>query len=421
MKQRHLLLGLLVALAIITYMDRICISVAGHRMQEDLGISDSRWGWVLAVFMISYGVFEIPSGAMGDCWGQRRVLTRIVVWWSAFTCLTGLASNYVVLLITRFLFGAGEAGAFPNMAGSVSRWFPATERARAQGFIWGASRLGGALSPVLVVPIMVGLGWRTAFFFFGAIGMAWAVIWYWWYRDQPHGHPAVPPEELAEIGPPPPPTHQGVPWRQLFGSRQLWLIMLMYWCYVWGSMFYLSWFPTYLVKGRGLSEKESVFAALAFVMGMIGNLTGGFLCDFLARRLGLSLGRRLIGSVSLAGSALLLLATALTTGKATGVILLALGFGLMDCMLPAAWAMCLDVGGKYAGAVTGAMNSAGQAGGFICTVLFGYLVEAYGYHVPLFPIAAMVMTAALLFWLIDPATPLVPAEIPAPNEEPVCV
>ena len=188
--------------------------------------------------------------------------------------------------------------------------------------------------------------------------------------------------------------------------------MVMYWCYVWGSMFYLTWFPTYLVHGRGLSEEQmALFTALPFIMGAVGNLAGGFLSDWLSRRFGLKWGRRLIGSASLIGASLLLLATALTTGKMSGVILLALGFGVMDCMLPTAWATCLDVGQQHAGAVTGAMNSAGQAGGFVCSVLFGYLVKVYGdYNVPLFPIAAMVFAAGLLFLLIDPTRPLVPSQ-----------
>lgn len=410
MKKRHAVLTLLALLSIITYIDRICIGVAGPRIQDEMGLTPEQWGWVLSVFILSYGVFEIPSGALGDRLGHRRVLTRIVVWWSVFTSLTGAAWNYAGLLITRFLFGAGEAGAFPNMAGSVGRWFPVHERARAQGVIWGASRVGGALSPWIVVPLMGLFGWRGAFFVFGAAGLAWAAVWLFWYRDHPVRQPGITREELAEIGGGSvPPEPAAVPWRSLFRSPQLWLIMAMYWCYVWGSMFYLTWFPTYLVKGRGLTEAEmGVFAALPFVLGAAGNVFGGALCDGLSRRLGLSRGRRLVGAGSLFVSALFLVATALTTGKVTGVVLLALGFGIMDCMLPAAWAMCLDVGGRHAGAVSGAMNTAGQAGGFVCTVLFGYLVQASGsYDRPIFVIAAMVMASAWLFWKIDATKPLV--------------
>jgi ACS family glucarate transporter-like MFS transporter len=200
------------------------------------------------------------------------------------------------------------------------------------------------------------------------------------------------------------PAHAGVPWRQLFRSRQLWLIMGMYWCYVWGSIFYLGWFPTYLMKGRGLTADEmAVCASLPFILGAFGNVLGGRTGDRLVGRFGLSLGRRLMGTTCLLISAGFLVATAATTGKMTGVVLLALGFGVMDCMLPSAWSLCLDIGGRYSGAVAGAMNTAGSAGGFACTWLFGQLVERYGnYNTPMFFIAGMVTLAAILFWLIDP-------------------
>jgi MFS family permease len=424
MRKRYTVLALLVIVSVITYLDRVCIAVAGPRMQKDLDISPERWGWVLGAFVLAYGVFEIPTGAMGDRLGQRKVLTRIVLWWSAFTSLTGMVSDYFLLLGTRFLFGAGEAGAYPNVSGSIGRWFPAAERARAQGFVWAGSRVGGALSPLLVVPLMAALGWRAVFFLFGGAGLLWALVWYAWYRDHPPRQPGISRQELVEIGTnDAPPAHALVPWGRLFRSRQLWLIMAMYWCYVWGSMFYLTWLPTYLMKGRGLTEEEmGIFSSLPFVLGALGNLAGGSLSDRLVGRYGLTLGRRLIGCASLAAAALCLFATALTSGKASGVILLALGFGVMDCMLPAAWALCLDVGKQYAGAITGAMNSAGQVGGFVCSVLFGYLVKEFGnYDAPLLVIAAMVLASALLFGLVEPARQLVPAEAKTPPaEDPAC-
>jgi predicted MFS family arabinose efflux permease len=189
----------------------------------------------------------------------------------------------------------------------------------------------------------------------------------------------------------------------LLADRQLWLIMAMFSCYVWGSMFYLTWFPTYLVQGRGFSEKEmGLFSALPFAMGALGNFLGGYLSDHLGQRFGLARARRYVGTLSLSLSALLLILTGLTPGKSAAIVFLSVGFGIMDCMLPVAWALCLDLGGIHAGAVAGAMNSAGQAGGFICTLLFGYLVKAYGnYDLPLFAIAGMVFVSAVLFWRID--------------------
>jgi MFS family permease len=402
-------------------LDRICITVAAPTMKKELGISTDAWGWVLSVFFISYGAFEIPTGAAGDRWGQRKMLTRIVVWWSVFTCLTGMVSSYWMLLVVRFMFGAGEAGAYPNAAGSVARWFPSHERARAQGFIWGASRLGGALSPLLVLPIMEYLSWRSAFVVFGVVGLVWAAGWYWWYRDRPQQHPSVTPAELEEIGPAADGSHHlGIPWRQLFGGPQLWLIMLMYFTYVCGGIFYMSRLTEFLVEGRGLSSNEmGVVYSLAFLMGAIGNLAGGFACDHLTRRFGPWVGCCLLGAVSLTGAGLLLLAVALTTGKITPAILLILGFGVMDCMLPAAWAVCVDIGNEYAGAVSGAMNCAGQAGGALFTTLYGYWVVDWGsYDKPIIPMGVMMLISAGVFLLINPTRPLVPPSPSAAEEQP---
>ncbi len=417
MRVRYHVLALLVLLSVITYMDRICISQAGQRIREEFNIKSDRWGWVLGAFALSYGLFEIPSGAWGDRFGQRRVLTRIVVWWSGFTALTGLASSFWGLVATRFLFGAGEAGAYPNAAGSVGRWFPAAERARAQGAIWGASRIGGALTPLVVVPLLAAVGWRSTFYIFGAMGLVWAVAWWSWYRDHPANHRQVTPRELAEIGAEGRGGgHAGVPWGQLFANPRLWLIMAMYSCYVWGSTFYIMWLPDYLTVGRGFPERErAVFAALPFVMGACGNVTGGFLSDALTRARGPLIGRRLVGAGCLALSAVCLLAAATAPNKIAAVAFLGLGFGVMDGMLPCAWALCLDIGGRYSGAISGAMNSAGQAGSFVCTVLFGYLVEWYGnYDVPLMVVASMVLLSAFLFYRIDPVRPLL-LEVPEPE------
>jgi MFS family permease len=409
-KQRHILLALLALLSVITFLDRLCIAVAGPQIQDDLGISPERWGWVLGAFILSYGLFEIPTGALGDRWGQRNMLTRIVVWWSAFTALTGLATSFAPLVAVRFLFGAGEAGAYPNMSGAISRWFPRGERARAQGYVWGASRAGGALAPLLVVPIQALLGWRAMFFLFGLTGLLWCVAWRRWYRDRPADNARISSAELREIGPPREEGDHRAPWGLMLRSKQLWIIIAMYGCYAWGSWFYFSWLHTYLVRGRGFTQQElAIFSALPFVLGAAANVAGGYLSDIATRRFGLRRGRTLVGSASLSVAACLLVATALSSGKTAVIVLLALGFGVMDLMLPTAWAICLDIGGRHAGAVTGAMNTAGQGGGFLCTIVFGYVVGAFhDYNLPLYLIAFMLLISAVLFTRIDPARPLWP-------------
>ncbi|MGA2772447.1 MAG: MFS transporter [Bryobacteraceae bacterium] len=408
MKKRHRVLGFLVSLSVITFLDRLAIAVAGPRIQDELHIPPERWGWVLGAFVLAYGFFEIPSGASGDRLGQRRVLTRIVVWWSAFTAATAAAANFAQLILTQLLFGAGEAGAYPNASGVIARWFPTSERARAQGAVWAASRVGGALSPLLVVPLLRAIGWRGMFCVFAILGLVWASLWRAWFHDRPGDQPGISAAELAEIGAASPQTHAGGVWSGLFHSRQTWLLMAMYWCYVWGSWFYFSWFPTFLVRGAGFTEKQmGLLSALPFLLGCGGNLAGGVLSDRLAVRYGLKVARCGQASASLAVSSLLILGLAFAKDKTLVMILSPLGFGVLDLMLPAAWSLCLDLGRAHAGVLTATMNTAGLAGGFVCTVLFGYLVRATGgYRAPLCLVAAMVMLSAVLFALIDPRRPV---------------
>ncbi|MCG8528992.1 MAG: MFS transporter [Opitutales bacterium] len=405
MKYRYWILFLMVLLGVITFLDRVAIATAGPRMMEDLNISPSDWGLVLSSFVLSYSLFQIPLGALGDKWGQRWVLAGIVIWWSFFTGLTGLVAGLGVLLVVRFMFGVGEAGAYPCMSASIAKWFPSSERGIAQGFIWGASRAGGALAPVMMIPLMATAGWRAAFIILGMIGLVWGVLWILFYRDKKPQETAgakVEVETQAKVK---------IPWNRFLRNPQFWLILGMYWFYVWGSWFYFSWLHVYLVKGRGLTEVEMGFAASApFVLGMISNVLGGFASDYLSKKFGLKVGRRLIGGVCLGLSAILLAFAGALPGKWMTVALLAISFGVMDFMLPSAWALCLDVGKNYAGAISGAMNTAGNFGGFLCALLFGYVVEWFGgdYNMPLYFIAGMLAVSSFLFLKIDPTRELAP-------------
>ena len=422
MRYRHRVLFLLFLLSIITYLDRVCISVAGPRMQQELGLTPSQWGWVVGMFTLSYALFEIPSGAMADRIGARKVLTRIVLWWSAFTSLTGVVSSFPALLAVRFAFGAGEAGAYPGSSSSISRWFPTAERGRAHGIVWMASRLGGAISPLLVVPIQIAYGWRASFFVFGIVGVIWCAIWFWWYRDYPSEKQGIRESEMKEIGSGAAGrAHEALPWSQVLRSRNLWKIMIMYHTYCWGGYFYLSWLHTYLQKGRGFSENEmKIYSMLPFIAGAFGNILGGSVSDILVRRRGLRFGRTAVGATGLAVSAVCLFATAVTPNKYFAVACLTMGYFAMDCMLPVSWSICLDVGRRYAGAVTGAMNMAGQLGSFLSSVAFGYLVNWLGdYNKPLIPFSAMLLISAIIYTRIDPAEQLVPEKVPTPEPEPV--
>jgi MFS family permease len=399
-------------LAVITYLDRVCIAVAGPRMQDALHISPAAWGWVLSVFSLSYSAFEIPTGALGDRIGPRRVLTRIVLWWSVFTSLTGAVSRYPSLLFVRFCFGAGEAGAFPNAATVIGRWIPAGKRTRAWGIVWMTSQAGAALSPLLVVPIQVRYGWRASFFIFGLMGVIWSLVWYVWFRDSPHEKAGITDAELREIGPPLTLQHR-MPWARGLRILALWRIAAIAACYVYSLGFYQAWLQTYLVRSRGFTEKALALSALTYVVGAVANGLGGIAGDWMVRHHGLRVGRRSIGVVGLAAAALFLTLAIYAPSGNQALVFLSLAYAGILFQQPSLCTLCLDVGRKNAGAVFGFMNTAGNGAAALSSVIFGYLVSYSGsYNTPFVPMAILLCVGAFLWLQVDPTRELFPEPIP---------
>jgi len=182
---RYIVLWLTVAAYAITYMDRVAISSAVPSLQHEFGFDLVTIGWILGAFQWAYAIFQIPAGWLGDRFGPRRALTAVVVWWSTFTMATTMMWSAGAMAACRFLFGMGEAGAFPIATRSLSRWMLPSERGLAQGVTHAGARLGGALTPTLVVLLIARYGWRMPFFVFGLLGLAWAATWYWFYRNTP--------------------------------------------------------------------------------------------------------------------------------------------------------------------------------------------------------------------------------------------
>ena len=416
MKKKSIILLMLVILGMVTFLDRINISVAGSSIMKDLDLSPSQWGWVQSAFILSYGLLQIPMGALGDRFGHRKILAAIVLWWSAFTAFTGMAGGLASLLVIRFMFGIGEAGSSPCSTGVISRWFEKNEVGKAQGYVWAASRMGGALTPFVVIPVMMWAGWRTAFYLLGVRGVIRALVWYTYYKDKV----IVKSEKFAaaQLSSTETAAANSTPNRaaaanfSLFtftSSLDFWLLCGMYFFYAFGSWFFFSWFPTFMELGRGFDKAELTYVvAVPFVMSMIGNITGGYLTDRLTRRYGLKTGRKALGSASLAVSAVCMFLAAFIPGKMAVFLFLSLCFGIFDLMLPSAWALCIDLGKQHAGTLSGAMNTAGNIGGFCCGILFGELVQQSGnYNLPLYLIAVMLIISALLFAFINPEKKIV--------------
>ena len=410
---RHWVIVFAVVLSIITYIDRVSISFAGPTMREDLGLSSEQFGWVLAAFAWAYALFEIPGGWLGDKMGARKVLTRIVLWWSFFTAATGWAMNFTYLIVVRALFGAGEAGAFPNITKAFSTWLPAPEKSRAQGIVWMSARWGGAFTPLLMAALFRVIDWRTAFQIFAALGVVWTAVFYFWYRDNPKDHKSVNAEELAIIGDSVKMAddHGSVPWGRFASSRSIWLLWIQYFMLSYGWYFYITWFPTYLKEALKYDLKAggALLSGMPLFLGGIGCLVSGFLTPKLAAWMGDSRKARkymAVTGMTMAGILLLVAMQLKEPLVIVGVIAMASFFN--DIVMPPAWNTCMDVGGKFAGTLSGSMNMMGNFAGGVAPVVIGYVLTATGNDFTMtFYISAAAYFIGALCWLgIDSTRPL---------------
>ncbi len=390
-----------IALAVITYIDRVCIAQAAGPISEDLSLSKEDLGLVMAAFAWSYALFEIPMGWLGDKYGPRRVLTFITVWWSAFTIAHAAAWNRTSLIVIRFLFGAGEAGAFPNITKAFSTWLPSRERVKAQGILWMAARWGGAFTPLLVQWFLGYMTWRSAFVLFGVFGVIWAVWFYAWYRDSPKDHSAVSPATAGD---------HSVPWARFASSGTVWLLWLSYFCVSYGWYFYITWLPTYLREARGMSLNESaVMAGLPLFIGGIGCMISGVATPWLSRKLGSErTGRRIIAIIGVLGAAAMLFVSTKLGNPFYAVLAIAMASFCNDLAMPPAWGACMDVGGKFAGTLSGSMNMMGNLAGGVAPIVIGKLIQATSsnWDLTFYISASIYLLAAVCWYFLDPVTPL---------------
>lgn len=436
-------LAFLCSLALLTYLDRACVMRVREPMQTELRLDDVQMGWVFSAFFYGYALLEMPAGWAGDRRGARRVLVRIVLWWSTFTALTGcvsyftppesfnlsaygypLVSTFGLLALVRFLFGAGEAGAFPNAARVTGVWFPPRERGTAQGAVWMFARLGGAVAPPVTGFLADALGWRRAFWALGCLGLAWAVAFFLWFRDRPEEMPACNEAERERIraGRPAgtaPAAHDWPPLRLLLTSMSALAMCLAAFavCFLWS--FYITWQPKYYEDAFGMKAGESQWlTGLPYLCGATGALTGGWLSDYLVRRTGSRRrGRAAVGMAGFCGAGLCVLATCLATQPWQAATLLCLAFFINDLAIPTIWAASADIGGRFVGTLSGMMNMVGNIGAAISPVLIPvvlrkleFLPAAVRWEYVFAGMAASWFVAAAAWLFIDAGTPLVPGD-----------
>jgi MFS family permease len=396
-----------VALAVIQYIDRVCIGQARGAIQESLHLEKSQMGWIFGSFALAYALFEVPTGWLGDKFGPRKTLMRVVLWWSFFTAATGWAWSRASMIIIRFLFGAGEAGCFPNLTRVFTTWLQPAEKVRAQAILWFCARWGGAITPLLVALFLKVVNWRIAFGVFGSLGVVWAVFFFRWFRDDPRDHPHVNAEERALLANNPPVArHDAVPWKRFCSSPTTWLLWLQYFCFSYCWYFFVTWLPGYLsdnYKDRFGPLALALLAGVPLFGGGFGNLLGGFFSTRLTRWTGsIARTRRFLSFIGFALAGVAFLIPSRTDDLAA--IMLALGFASLvgDLSMPCSWGACMDVGGKFSGTFAGSMNMMGNLGGAVGPVVAGYMSYKTGFVV----FAGVYFVGALCWHFIDPVTPL---------------
>jgi len=377
-----------VTLAIITYVDRVCISQAAPAMQEDLGLTKIQMGYAFTAFGWAYALFEIPGGWLGDRIGPRKVLMRVVGMWSIFTVATGWAWNLASLVVCRFFFGVGEAGCFPNITKAFTNWFPTAERVKAQGVLWLSARWGGAFTPLIVGWMLasggegkfgLGLHYRWVFLIFGLLGVVWALMFYRWFRDYPKDHPSVSAAELAVIGETQHSGDHSMPWGKLLASRTVWMLWAQYFFMSYAWYFYITWFPTYLKEQfTGMGDlQRALLACVPLFFGGIGSILAGLLSARLDVWLGsIARTRRWLGVLGMGTAGLMLLISMQLHTPVASVLAIGLAALCSDLAMPGSWGACMDVGGRHTGALSGSMNMMGQVGGAIAPMAVPLVLAA---------------------------------------------
>lgn len=403
--KRYFMIGGTFLLALLLYIDRICISVAKEPISSALDLSDKQMGWVLAAFSLGYAFFQTPSGIMADKFGPRKILASIVAIWSVFTALTGVAWSFLSLLVVRFLFGAGEAGAFPGMSRAIYNWFPLKERGIVTGINFSGSRLGAAFALPLVAWLINDYGWRTTFFVLGCIGLLWALGWYLLFRDRPEDHKSISEAEKEYIVATRQDKHvslakERINFGQLLKSKNMWLAMGQYFCSNFTFFFALTWLFPHIKEEYGLETIEAGFyTAIPLIFGAFGNWFSGWLIDRTFKTGKWNRSRIFPASLGFGFAAIGLLGSIYMESAPGAIIFLSLAIFGADMTLPPSWAFCVDIGKKHAGAISGTMNMAGNIGAFITALLFPYLLSWTGSTTLFFITGSILNVIAIFLWL----------------------
>ncbi|MCY4586803.1 MAG: MFS transporter [Bryobacterales bacterium] len=401
-----------VTLSVITYVHRVSISQAAPLMMEELGLTKVQFSWAFSMFSLGYFLFQIPGGWLSDWIGPRRVLASIVTDWSFFTAATGWVWNVVSLSAARLFCGLGQGGVFPVMTKMLSAWLPSNEHVRAQGLMWLSARWGGAASPLLVVFMLQYVSWRRTFELLALLGFIWTLLFWRWFRDSPRGHRNVNAAEMELLAGAEEKAsgHGDVPWGRFFRSPTVWLLCAQYGGLSYGFYFYITWLPTYIQEARGQSMEQSAWlAGIPLFCAGIGSISCGFLLRKIEGWFGdVGRARRFMGGLGCFGSGAGLIVSLQIEEPFWAMVAMGAAAFSTDLAMPPSWGACMDVGGKYAGSLSGTMNTAGNIAGFFAPITIAKILEVTGGNWPItFFLSAGIYFTGVFCWIfIDPVTPL---------------
>jgi ACS family glucarate transporter-like MFS transporter len=409
--KRWTVVGALVVVSFLTILARAGISGAKIEMARDLKISDLAFGLVFGAFALGYAVCMVPCGLLADRWGPRKSLTLSVFLWSLFTLCTGLASGVSVLIAIRFLFGLGEAGVFPQAARALHNWTLSRERGLALGLLNMGSRLGAAFGLLLTPRCVEWLGWRMSFVALGIFGVIWAAVWLLWFRDRPEAISNASTECSAGENTPGPPPHR-IPWQAVLSSRNFYLIMYQYFASQFTFFICLTWLLPFAKLRFGITPNAAgIYASIPLYCGAVAMWAGGMVIDKIYKAGKLKLSRRLPAMLGFGLAAATLLPAPFMHSPDWFIACFALATFGVDLTVSASWPVCCDVGGRYSGTLSAAMNTMGALGSLTSSLLFPLLVGRTGTITLYFYLAALLNAIALVCWnFIDPATSLLREE-----------
>jgi len=386
------------------YIDRAAISAGRNSMVADLGLTDIQFGWVMAMFTLGYALFQAPTGHFADRRGPRFVLTAIIIFWSACTALTAAVRNYIQLLVVRFVFGAGEAGAFPALAKVVYNWFPLKERGIVQGINFSGSRIGAAFTLPLVAWMISEIGWRWSFILVGLVGAAYAVFWYFVFRDKPEDSRWISQKEKEFIikNRQQPTVGELPPFsvRTLIKSGNMWLAMGQYICSNFTFYFTLTWMLPYIADRFQINIIQAgMYSMFPLLSGALGNWVSGWLVDFIyTRSKNLKKSRRIPAITGFFLASMGMVMVTVVQSPVVAVLFMSIAIFGADMTLSPSWSFCIDISKERAGVISGTMNMAGNLGAFVTIIAYPYLFAATNSHVPFFYICSILSILAIVMW-----------------------